>query len=168
MSCHFHSSPKRQNTDTFHNTVLVQQSWITCYSHFCTPLFPEMFCKPILSQSQVVTLGWPVGAGVGGSGASNLLQPGGGTGTVIPKMFRGLLDVLLQEIVAGYAVSSHSVVEQPQLVVKDFDLQVEPKLTVKSDALILQTSFRSHSGGILTLFSSSSFSLTDRASLIFS
>lgn len=75
------------------------------------------------------------GGGCGGSGASNLLQPGGGTGTVIPKMFGGLLDVLLQEIVAGYAVSSHSAVEQPQLVVKDFDLQVEPKLTVKSDWL---------------------------------
>lgn len=36
---------------------------------------------------------------------------------------------------AGYAVSSHSAVEQPQLVVKDFDLEVEPKFTVKSEGL---------------------------------
>lgn len=66
---------------------------------------------------------------------STLLQPGGGTCTIVPKMFGSLLDVLLQEIVAGHAVSSHSAVEQPQLVVKDFDLQVEPEFTVKSEWL---------------------------------
>lgn len=68
-------------------------------------------------------------------GGSTLLQPGGGTSTIVAKMFRSLFDVLLQEIVAGYAVRSHSAVEQPQLVVKDFDLQVEPKFTVKSEWL---------------------------------
>lgn len=109
-------------------------------------------------------------------GGSTLLQPGGGAGTIVFKMFGSLLDVLLQEIVAGYAVSSHSAVEQPQLVVKDFDLQVEPKFTVKSEWLAGNPKNRSHfrqgfavtRGGFLTLFSSSSFSLTDRASFVFS
>lgn len=53
---------------------------------------------------------------------STFLQPGGGTGTIVTKLFGRLLHVLLQEIVAGYAVCSHGAVEQPQLVVKYFDL----------------------------------------------
>lgn len=94
-------------------------------SHFLSKN-PKSSANPTLSSR----LTW-----VEGGGGSTFLQPGGGTGTIVTKLFGSLLDVLLQEIVAGCAVSSHSAVEQPQLVVKDFDLEVEPKFTMRPEWL---------------------------------
>lgn len=56
---------------------------------------------------------------------STFLQPGGGAGVAVTEALHGLLDVLPQEAVTRQKVSGDGAVEQPQLVVEDFDLQTE-------------------------------------------
>lgn len=58
---------------------------------------------------------------------STLFQEGGDIGADVVEVFSGLLDVFLQEILTGQAVSCKGAVEHPQLITEDFDLHMERK-----------------------------------------
>lgn len=73
---------------------------------------------------------------------STFFQEGGDIGADVVEMFSGLLDVFLQEILTGQAVSCKGAVEHPQLITEDFDLHRKEKnntflLTVLDDTTII-------------------------------